>query len=147
MGFLNKNTVPQVCRHVMIAFIAVSTFVSASAFAEDAAFTLVGTIVSRSMTGAVIKNAQGEQTLYLLHERLPDGSEIIDVAKSSIRLRGRDNAVFDLYILHGLNPAAASAPNAGAPSIAEKPLPPVPQAAQPSKRRQRSARSYESSDE
>jgi hypothetical protein len=62
---------------------------------------LVGTIISEMFTGAVIKDAKGEQLFYRIHETLPDGSRIIKVADDHISLKGPDGALYTMFIMHG----------------------------------------------
>ena len=61
---------------------------------------LVGTIISKMLTGAVIKDAKGEQSFYRIQDKLPDGSQIIKVADDHISLKGPDGSLFTMFILH-----------------------------------------------
>ena len=61
---------------------------------------LVGTIISEMFTGAVIKDAKGEQSFYRIHDKLPDGSQIVKIADDHISLKGPDGSLFTMFILH-----------------------------------------------
>ena len=61
---------------------------------------LVGTIISKMFIGAVIKDAKGEQSFYRIHDKLPDGSQIVKVTDDHIALKGPDGSLFTMFILH-----------------------------------------------
>lgn len=85
-------------------------FVCAAGAQETApsAYRLVGTVGSSSFSGAVLVDAKGVQTFFRLHEKLPDGSEIVKVRVDNISLKGADGALYDMYILHETRAAASA---------------------------------------
>jgi hypothetical protein len=89
----------------LIAFFLGTTMLISplSVFGQSAPATgvsLIGTIISKSFKGAVIKDSKGEQTLYLIHDKLPDGSQLVKIYTDSISLKGPDNTAYTMYILH-----------------------------------------------
>jgi hypothetical protein len=63
-------------------------------------YNLIGTIRSGDFSGAVIIVAKGEQSFFRLFEKLPDGSQIVQVRDDSISLKGADGTLYDMYISH-----------------------------------------------
>jgi hypothetical protein len=63
-------------------------------------FSLIGTIKSGPFSGAVLQDAAGKQTFYQLHEKLPDGSQIIKVLTDYIVLKESDGSIHEMFIHH-----------------------------------------------
>ena len=63
-------------------------------------YSLVGTIRSSDFSGAVVNVSKGEQSFFRLFEKLPDGSQLIEVRKDSIVLQGTDGLTYEMYTLH-----------------------------------------------
>jgi hypothetical protein len=88
--------------------------------ATESGYSLIGTIRSGDFSGAVIKVAKGEQSFFRLFEKLPDGSQIVQVHDDSISLKGTDGTIYDMYISHEKIMGAAASPmtnnNASQPS-------------------------------
>ena len=61
---------------------------------------LIGTIISKAFTGAVLIDAKGEQIFYRLYEKLPDGMQIVKVHSDRISLKGESGEIYDVYISH-----------------------------------------------
>jgi len=86
---------------------------------DPSGYRLIGTMESSPLAGAVISDSSGTQSFYRLHERLPDGSQVVKVRSDSISLKRSDGTSFNLYF-RGSNPgnqqnrppAAAAAPPA-----------------------------------
>jgi hypothetical protein len=87
---------------------------------------LVGTIISKMFTGAVINDAKGEQSFYQIHDTLPDGSQIIKVTNDHISLKGPDGSFSDMFIMQGKTPSheagsgqarATASPPVGPPPV------------------------------
>jgi hypothetical protein len=70
-------------------------------------FSLVGTIQSDGMGGAVLQDTTGTQSFYRLYEKLPDGSQIVGLRDDSISLKTAEGAVYDMYISHGAKTASS----------------------------------------
>lgn len=75
---------------------------------DSSVYRLIGTIEGKALAGAVLGDATGSQSFYRLHERLPDGSQVVRVQSDSISLRRSDGTSYDLYI-HGSNSSAQQA--------------------------------------
>src|SRR5271169_2622355 len=63
-------------------------------------YNLIGTIRSGFFSGAVINIAKGEQSFFRLFEKLPDGSQIVQVRDDSISIKGTDGTLYDMFISH-----------------------------------------------
>jgi hypothetical protein len=68
--------------------------------ASQSGYNLIGTIKSEDFTGAVLTDSSGEQVFYRLHDKLPDGSQLVKVRDDSISLKGTDGTLYDMYISH-----------------------------------------------
>jgi len=123
---------------VLVLFMIGISFGNASA-AEPAGFNLIGTIVSKAFTGAVIKDGTGMQTFFRLYEALPDGSKIVRVQADSISLKGTDGSFYDMFISHEKIAGSAAPPqiSANSPVNITPPSPANPGANVINARRQR----------
>ncbi len=79
---------------------------------ETAGYSLVGTIQSGDLTGAVIAVSKTEQTFFRKFEKLPDGSQIVEVHPDSIVLKRDDGTRFEMYTLHETKTVASAQPAA-----------------------------------
>ncbi len=79
------------------------------------ASSLIGTIESGSFIGAVLSDAKGEQVVYRLRDKLPDGSQITAIRSDSISLKSADGTFYTMYISHDTKTVASSQPAAHAP--------------------------------
>jgi hypothetical protein len=86
---------------------------SPASTAASSAFRLIGTIEGAHLSGAVIEDAAGVQTFYLLQERLPDGSKILTVRSDSVVIEQADGARAELIVSPG--PARAAVPHRPVP--------------------------------
>ncbi len=68
--------------------------------AAQSGYKLIGTIHSGDFSGAVIIVAKGEQSFFRLFEKLPDGSQLVQVQDDSISLKATDGTLSDMYISH-----------------------------------------------
>ncbi len=75
-------------------------------------YSLVGTIQSGDLTGAVITVSKTEQTFFRKFEKLPDGSQIVEVHPDSIALKRDDGTKFEMYTLHETKTIASAQPAA-----------------------------------
>lgn len=100
---------------VLALFMIGISFGNASA-AQPAGLNLIGTIVSKAFTGAVIKDGTGMQSFFRLHEALPDGSKIVRVQADSISLKGTDGSFYDMFISHEKIAGSAAPPQISANS-------------------------------
>ncbi len=107
-----------VCILVLLTFfIFLSICFIGTAAAQEAAqsgYSLIGTIQSSDLTGAVIAVAKGEQSFFRKFDKLPDGSQIVEVRSDSIKLRGVDGVLYDIYILHDMKTVASANPTVSA---------------------------------
>jgi len=65
--------------------------------AESTNYTLIGTIEGGSFSGAVLDDGSG-QTFYGIHEKLPDGSQIIKVTREKVTLQRHDRSKVDIQL-------------------------------------------------
>ena len=72
-------------------------------------YRLIGTIQSGAFAGAVLDDTAGLQTFYRLHERLPDGSQVVKVQSDSISIKRSDGSSYDLVIIHDSKPGSQQA--------------------------------------
>ena len=92
--------------------------------ASPSSFRLVGTIESGPFTGAVIDDTQNPQVFYRLSQRLPDGSQIVEVHGNYIVLKEQDGTRTELYATPGAGgPRVPVASPAAAPRRADAPTP------------------------
>ncbi|HYA88350.1 MAG TPA: hypothetical protein VEI57_14945 [Nitrospirota bacterium] len=68
--------------------------------AVPSGYNLIGTIRSGDFSGAVIKVEKGEQSFFRLFEKLPDGSQLVQVRDDSISIKGTDDTLYDMFISH-----------------------------------------------
>ncbi len=80
--------------------------------AAPAAFRLTGTVEGKAFAGAVIIDAAGVQSFYRLYDKLPDGSQIVQVRSNSISLKGESGTRYDIYINHDMKTAGATGQSA-----------------------------------
>jgi len=109
---------------------------SPASTAASSVFRLIGTIEGAHLSGAVIEDAAGVQTFYLLLERLPDDSKILKVRSDSVVIEQADGALAELIVSPG--PARSAVPNRPVPSDPPardiRPPEPVPGQNSPPKR-------------
>lgn len=94
--------------------------------AGQAGYNLIGTIRSGDFSGAVIIVAKGEQSFIRLFEKLPDGSQIVQVRDDSISLKGTDGTLYDIYISHERIAGSAVSPPSADSNASEKHVGPTP---------------------
>jgi len=89
---------------------------------------LIGMIKSSHFTGIVLSDAKGEQSFYRVSDKLPDGSQIVEVRSDSILLKGADGTSFAMFISHDMNNGRESKTMASVPPGAPlaTPAPPSP---------------------
>jgi hypothetical protein len=68
--------------------------------AAQSGYNLIGTIRSWAFSGAVIKVEKGEQSFFRLFEKLPDGSQLVQMRDDSISIMGADDTLNDMFISH-----------------------------------------------
>ncbi len=68
--------------------------------AAQSGYKLIGTIHSGDFSGAVVIVAKGEQSFFRLFEKLPDGSQLVQVRDDSISLKATDGTLNDMFISH-----------------------------------------------
>ena len=65
--------------------------------AESSNYKLIGTIEGGSFSGAVLEDGTG-QAFYRIHEKLPDGSQIIRVMRDKVTLQRSEGSRIDLQV-------------------------------------------------
>jgi general secretion pathway protein C len=86
---------------------------SGATSSEASAFRLIGTIEGEHFAGAVLEDASGVQNFYRIHEKMPDGSQIVKVQRDKITIRRPDGGAFDLQIIDDTRIVSVSKPGAG----------------------------------
>jgi len=76
--------------------------------ASQSGYNLIGIIRSGNFSGAVINVAKGEQSFFRLFEKLPDGSQIVQVRDDSISIKGTDGTLYDMFISHEKTPESVT---------------------------------------
>jgi len=64
---------------------------------ESSNFKLIGTIEGGSFSGAVLEDSTG-QAFYRLHQKLPDGSQIIKVKRDKVTLQRPEGSTIDILV-------------------------------------------------
>jgi hypothetical protein len=82
-------------------------------------FRLIGMIRSKNFTGVVVSDSKGEQSFYRVTDKMPDGSQIVELRHNSISLRRTDGSLYDMYIANDTKTVASVA-------SANRDLPPDP---------------------
>jgi hypothetical protein len=77
----------------------------------NAAFRLIGTMKGKHLSGAVLQDSTGQQTFYQLHDKLPDGSQIVKLRDDSISLKNENGTMYDMYIAHDTKSVSSSSSN------------------------------------
>ncbi len=103
---------------ILIAFLMAFVFVlvqpaNAQQAGANSTFRLIGTIRGKLFSGAVLQDTTGNQVVYQLHEKLPDGSRIVHLREDSIALKGEDGTVYDMYIAHDTRSVESSSGSSG----------------------------------
>ena len=80
--------------------------------AAPSAYRLIGTIEGEIFSGAVLEDATPMQTFYRIHEKLPDGSQIVKVKRDQISLKRSDGSITELQVIDD-NKIILSRPPAG----------------------------------
>ncbi|HYA88349.1 MAG TPA: hypothetical protein VEI57_14940 [Nitrospirota bacterium] len=105
---IKKRSVRNLFLVNFLIFIPFTLSVQANAqAATPPGYSLVGTIRGEDFSGAVIIVSKGEQSFFRLFDKLPDGSQIIEVRTDNIVLRGTDGMTYEMYILHETKNVAA----------------------------------------
>jgi len=87
---------------------------SGAASSEVSAFRLIGTIEGEQFAGAVLEDAGGTQNFHRIHEKMPDGSQIVKVQRDRITIRRPDGGTYDLQVIDDARIVNVSKPGAGA---------------------------------
>jgi len=62
-------------------------------------FTLIGTIEGEFFSGAVLADATNQQAFYRLGQKLPDGSQIVQVKREQVTLKRADGSSVEIQIV------------------------------------------------
>ncbi len=93
-----------VCKLSLLTFFIAAWFFVfdsiAGAQEAQSGYSLIGTIQSDYLTGAVVAVAKDEQSFFRKFDKLPDGSQIVEVWSDSILLKRPDGTTYEMYILH-----------------------------------------------
>ncbi len=113
----------------LLSFFIFSLFwIPAEAVCQEAqsGYNLIGTIQSGDLTGAVIAVSKSEQTFFRKFDKLPDGSQIIEVLPESIVLKRADGTKYEIYTLHETKTVASAQPPTPANTYTSSVPPPNP---------------------
>ncbi len=65
---------------------------------ESTNYKLIGTIEGESFSGAVLEDSTG-QAFYRMHQKLPDGSQIVKVKRDKVTLQRPDGSKVDIVLV------------------------------------------------
>jgi hypothetical protein len=82
--------------HLFLADTAAAQPPPAGQTAAQSGYRLIGILKGPALTGAVLGDGAGEQIFYRLHERLPDGSQVVKV-RGGIVLKRNDGCFANCY--------------------------------------------------
>lgn len=85
---------------------------NAPAEAEIVNYRLIGTIEGETFSGAVLEDASG-QAFYRIHQKMPDGSQIVKVAHNKVTIKRSDGGLSDLQILDDTKIVNVTKPGGG----------------------------------
>ncbi len=107
---LRKETIPKLTLLIFFSswFFTIDTVVQAQQVPSG--YSLNGTIQSSDLAGAVITVSKGEQTFFRKFEKLPDGSQIVEVRRDSVVLKRPDGTTYEMYVLHETKTVASAQP-------------------------------------
>ena len=63
------------------------------------AYTLIGTIEGEFFSGAVLADATNLQAFYRLNQKLPDGSQIVNVKRDRVKIKRSDGSTVEIQIV------------------------------------------------
>jgi len=91
---------------------------SAPAAAEVTNYKLIGTVEGEAFSGAVLEDTTG-QAFYRIHQKLPDGSQIIKVKKDRITIKKADGGTAELQVVDDTKIVNVPKPGAGVRRVGE----------------------------
>jgi hypothetical protein len=80
--------------------------------AAPSGLRLVGTVQSKTFSGAVLNDSSGQQLFFRLHDKLPDDSQIVKVLSDSILLKRPDGMLYELFVTQDTSAAVPAGPPA-----------------------------------
>ncbi len=80
--------------------------------AETSVYKLIGTVEGEVFSGAVLEDMTG-QAFYRLHQKLPDGSQIIKVQRDRVAIRRADGGTTELQVVDDAKIVNVTRPGAG----------------------------------
>ena len=95
----------KICNYIILLF-----FVNSVDAQVADSYRLIGTIQSRNFIGIVMSDSKGAQSFYGVSDKMPDGSQIVEVRSDSITLKRTDGTLYDMYIAHDTKTVASVAP-------------------------------------
>ncbi len=110
---LMRNT--SICKRALLIFLLVSPmciidFNAEAQVAAQSGYSLIGTIQSGDLTGAVIAITKSEQSFFRKFEKLPDGSQIVEVRPDSVVVKRDDGTAYEMFVLHETKTVASAQP-------------------------------------
>jgi general secretion pathway protein C len=94
---------------------------SGPAAVESSNYKLIGTIEGASFSGAVLEDSTG-QTFYRIHQKLPDGSQIVKVKRDRVTLQRPEGSTFDILLADDDKIVTMQTPGGGSPGVGVKRL-------------------------
>lgn len=89
---------------------------SSAPAAETSAYKLIGTIEGEVFSGAVLEDTTG-QAFYRIHQKLPDGSQIIKVGRDRITIKRSDGGTIELQVVDDTKIVNMTKPGSGGPGV------------------------------
>jgi general secretion pathway protein C len=91
---------------------------SSAPAAETSIYKLIGTIEGELFSGAVLEDTTG-QAFYRIHQKLPDGSQIIKVGRDRITIKRSDGGTTELQVVDDTKIVNMTKPGAGVRKLSE----------------------------
>lgn len=91
---------------------------SSAPAAETSVYKLIGTVEGGVFSGAVLEDTTG-QAFYRLHEKLPDGSQLVKVRRDRITLRRADGGTAELEVVDETKIVSVARTGAGVRSLGD----------------------------
>ena len=89
---------------------------SSAPAAETSVYKLIGTVEGEVFSGAVLEDTTG-QAFYRIHEKLPDGSQIIKVGRDRITIKRSDGGTTELQIVDETKIVNVTRPGSSGPGV------------------------------
>jgi general secretion pathway protein C len=91
---------------------------SSATAVEIPAYRLIGTIEGDVFSGAVLEDSTGQE-FYRIHQKLPDGSQIVKVQRDRVTIRRSDGGTMELQVVDETKIVNVTRPGAGVKKLGD----------------------------